>query len=53
LRIEVEVIVWRGHAVRMQGNAFVGDKRVAEAVVTCRLVDRSRGRNNEDAGEAE
>lgn len=42
LRIEVEVKVWRQNAVRMEGKAFVGDKRAAEATVTCRLVDRSR-----------
>jgi len=45
LRIEVEVKAWRVHAVRMEGNAYVGDKRVAEAIVTCRLVDRSRARS--------
>lgn len=43
LRIEVEVLVWRRTAVRMQGYAYVGDKRAAEAIVTCRLVDRKRG----------
>jgi 3-hydroxyacyl-[acyl-carrier-protein] dehydratase len=42
LRIEIEVKAWRMTAVRMEGTAYVGDKRVAEAVVTCRLVDRSR-----------
>lgn len=42
LRIEVEVLVWRTSAARMQGKAYVGDKLAAEAVVTCRLVDRSR-----------
>ena len=43
LRIEVDVKAWRGDAVRMQGTVFVEDKRVAEAIVTCRLVDRNRG----------
>ncbi|HEY7353436.1 MAG TPA: 3-hydroxyacyl-ACP dehydratase FabZ [Terriglobales bacterium] len=47
LRIEVDVKAWRGDAVRMQGNVFVEDKRVAEAIVTCRLVDRERGRGNQ------
>ena len=47
LRIEVEVKAWRTTAVRMEGNAYVGDKRVAEATVTCQLVDRSRGRSSE------
>ncbi len=45
LRIEVEVKAWRGGAVRMQGIAYVEDKKVAEAIVTCRLVDRERGRS--------
>jgi 3-hydroxyacyl-[acyl-carrier-protein] dehydratase len=43
LRIEVDVRVWRGNAGRMQGTAYVGDQRAAEALVSCRLVDRSRG----------
>jgi 3-hydroxyacyl-[acyl-carrier-protein] dehydratase len=42
LRIEVEVKAWRMTAVRMEGKVFVGEKRVAEATVTCQLVDRSR-----------
>jgi 3-hydroxyacyl-[acyl-carrier-protein] dehydratase len=44
LRIEVEVKAWRVSAVRMEGKVFVGDKCVAEATVTCQLVDRSRTR---------
>jgi 3-hydroxyacyl-[acyl-carrier-protein] dehydratase len=44
LRIEVEVKAWRGDAVRMQGIAYVEETKVAEAIVTCRLVDRDRGR---------
>ena len=52
LRIEVDVKAWRGDAVRMQGNAFVEDKRVAEAIVTCRLIDRDRGRGGQaESGE--
>jgi len=42
LRIEVDVKVWRGTAGRMEGRAYVGDKLVAEANVSCRLIDRSR-----------
>jgi 3-hydroxyacyl-[acyl-carrier-protein] dehydratase len=48
LRLEVEAKAWRGTArmiaVRMEGIAYVGDKRVAEATVTCQLIDSSRGR---------
>src|SRR5580692_10153083 len=42
LRIEVDVRVWRGNAGRMEGSAYVGDTLAAEALVTCRLVDRVR-----------
>jgi 3-hydroxyacyl-[acyl-carrier-protein] dehydratase len=48
LRLEVQVKAWRisgrNLAVRMEGVAYVGDKRVADAIVTCQLVDRERGR---------
>jgi 3-hydroxyacyl-[acyl-carrier-protein] dehydratase len=48
LRLEVEVKSWhstpRVLAVRMDGAAYVGDKRVAQATVTCQLVDRDRVR---------
>jgi 3-hydroxyacyl-[acyl-carrier-protein] dehydratase len=40
LKIVVDVLAWRSTAVRMQGEVFVGEKLVAEAVITCRLVDR-------------
>jgi 3-hydroxyacyl-[acyl-carrier-protein] dehydratase len=53
LRIEVEVKAWRMTAVRMEGIAYVGDKRVAEAIVTCRLVDSSRARRGPTEAEAE
>jgi 3-hydroxyacyl-[acyl-carrier-protein] dehydratase len=50
LRIEVELKSWREAsrmiAVRMQGTAYVEGKRVADAIVSCQLVDISRGRAN-------
>jgi len=49
LRIEVEVKAWRTTAVRMEGIAYVGDKKAAEATVTCQLVDRSRTRHTSAA----
>jgi len=53
LRLEVEVKGWRQvpgmTAAKMQGYAYVGDKRVAEAGVSCQLIDSSRGRGS--AGE--
>jgi len=45
LRIEVDVLVFRGTAGRLQGKAYVGNKLVCEGVVTCRLLPRSRGKN--------
>jgi 3-hydroxyacyl-[acyl-carrier-protein] dehydratase len=48
LRLEVELKAWRAVdrmiAVRMEGIAYVGEQRVAEASVKCQLVDSSRGR---------
>jgi 3-hydroxyacyl-[acyl-carrier-protein] dehydratase len=41
LRIEVDVLAWRGTAGRMQGKAYIGEKLACEAVVTCRLLNRS------------
>jgi 3-hydroxyacyl-[acyl-carrier-protein] dehydratase len=53
LRLEVEVKGWRVVpgmiAAKMQGYAFVGTKKVAEAVVSCQLIDSSRGRSTNDA----
>jgi 3-hydroxyacyl-[acyl-carrier-protein] dehydratase len=52
LRLEVKASAWRasarGIAVIMDGIAYVGGKRVAEATVKCQLVDAVRGRGNAD-----
>ena len=40
LRIEVEVIVWRSNAVKMQGRAMLDGKIACEAIISCALVDR-------------
>ena len=54
LRLEVEVKGWRSvpgmTAAKMQGYAYVGDKRVAEAAVSCQLIDSSRGRGSDSGG---
>ena len=54
LRLEVEVKTWhptaRSIAVRMEGAAYVGDKRVAQATVTCQLVERGRVRGRAEDG---
>lgn len=44
LRIEVDVLVWRRVVGRMDGRVFVDGKLVAEAIISCALVDRSRGK---------
>lgn len=52
LRIEVSVTGWRSvpgmTAAKMQGYAYVGSKKVAEAIVSCQLIDSSRGRAAND-----
>jgi 3-hydroxyacyl-[acyl-carrier-protein] dehydratase len=49
LRIEVEVQGWRAVprmiAVKMHGVAYVAAKKVAEATVSCQLIDSARGRS--------
>ena len=56
LRIEVEVKAWRGNsarsAVRMEGIVYVGEKKVAEAIVTCQVVERERGRGTSTDSES-
>jgi 3-hydroxyacyl-[acyl-carrier-protein] dehydratase len=48
LRIEVEVKAWhestRSSAMRIEGNVYVDDKRVAEATLSCQLIN-TRGLN--------
>jgi 3-hydroxymyristoyl/3-hydroxydecanoyl-(acyl carrier protein) dehydratase len=50
LRIEVEVKGWRSSpqriVARMHGVALVAGKRVAEATVSCQLIDSARGRGD-------
>jgi 3-hydroxyacyl-[acyl-carrier-protein] dehydratase len=52
LRLEVKMTGWRAVpgmvAAKMQGYAYVGEKRVAEAIVSCQLIDSSRGRGSSD-----
>jgi 3-hydroxyacyl-[acyl-carrier-protein] dehydratase len=53
LRMEVTVTGWRSvpgmTAAKMQGYAYVGGKKVAEAIVSCQLIDSSRGRPSSDS----
>lgn len=52
LRLEVELKGWREvpgmTAAKMQGYAFVGERKVAEAIVSCQLIHSSRGRGSND-----
>src|SRR6516225_8159324 len=50
LRIEVDVVVWRGTAGRMLGKAYIGDKVACEAIITCRLLDQRSARAGTSAG---
>jgi len=52
LRIIVEVLAWRGSAGRMEGKAYLGDKVAAEAIITCRVIQRRPASGNSD-GEAQ
>jgi 3-hydroxyacyl-[acyl-carrier-protein] dehydratase len=57
LRIEVELAAWRAVprfiAAKMHGVASVDGKRVAEATVSCQLIDSSRGRGDGPDGASE
>ncbi len=57
LRVEVDVLAWRRITGRMDGKVFVDGKLVAEAIISCALVDRSRklaaGSQSADAGKPE
>jgi 3-hydroxyacyl-[acyl-carrier-protein] dehydratase len=57
LRLEVELRGWREvpgmTAAKMHGIASVGDKKVAEATVSCQLIDSSRGRAANEGAEGE
>jgi len=56
LRLDVEVTGWRSvsgmTAAKMQGYAYVGEQKVAEAILSCQLIDSSRGRGS-NGGDAE
>src|SRR5262249_52083713 len=54
LRIEVTVLAWRRIAGRMDGKVFVDGKLVAEALISCGVVDRpGKSGSQTPAAEAE
>lgn len=42
LRLEVNVIVWRTTAVKMEGKAYVDGKLACEATISCQLVPAAK-----------
>jgi len=51
MRIEVTVVNWRPRAVKMKGECTVNGKLVADAIITCQLVPRTRKTKSEgDSG---
>jgi len=40
LRLEIDVIVWKTSAGKMEGKAFVGDKLCCEATISCAVVNK-------------
>src|SRR6516162_357070 len=50
LRIEVNVLVWRGNAGRMQGRGYVDGKVACEAIISCRLLDRRTTKSDAAVG---
>jgi 3-hydroxyacyl-[acyl-carrier-protein] dehydratase len=57
LKIVVEVKAWRASArsiaARMEGKGYVDGKLVAEAIVTCQMVDRGFGKASSSDGSSE
>jgi 3-hydroxyacyl-[acyl-carrier-protein] dehydratase len=43
LRLEVNVLNWRGDFCKLQGNALVDGKLAAEATLMCKMIDREAG----------
>jgi len=40
LRIEMNVLAWRGDFCKLEGKAMVDGQLAAEATLTCKMVDR-------------
>jgi 3-hydroxyacyl-[acyl-carrier-protein] dehydratase len=40
LRLEIDVIVWKSSAGKMEGKAYVGDKLCCEATISCAVVNK-------------
>src|SRR5215472_15071582 len=47
LRIEVNVLSWRGDFCKLEGKAMVDGKLAAEATLMCKMVDRDQVKTSE------
>lgn len=46
LRVEVDILVWKGDLCKIQAKAYVGTNLAAEAKLMCVMVDRDRANNS-------
>jgi len=46
LRVEVDILAWKGDLCKIQAKAFVGENLATEATLMCVMVDRDRAGNN-------
>lgn len=46
LRVEVDILTWKGDLCKIQAKAFVGDNLTTEATLMCVMVDRDRANNS-------
>src|SRR5579863_10743332 len=53
LKIEMNVLAWRGDFCKLEGKAFVDGQLAAEATLMCKMVDRDLGAGKESAKQPE
>jgi 3-hydroxyacyl-[acyl-carrier-protein] dehydratase len=46
LRVEVNILAWKGDLCKIQAQAFVGENLATEATLLCVMVDRDRANTN-------
>jgi 3-hydroxyacyl-[acyl-carrier-protein] dehydratase len=46
MRVEVDILVWKGDLCKIQAKAYVGTNLAAEAKLMCVMVDRDRANNS-------
>jgi beta-hydroxyacyl-ACP dehydratase FabZ len=45
LRVEVDILAWKGDLCKIQAKAFVGENLATQATLMCVMVDRDKGDN--------